>query len=52
MDEVAARLNCSKRKVEKMVAEGEIIGFKLGKLWRMRPENLERWIETKEKQTA
>jgi excisionase family DNA binding protein len=47
--EVAQRLNVSVRKVEYMIAEGEIIGYKIGKVWRMRPENLERWIENKEK---
>jgi excisionase family DNA binding protein len=52
MDEVVTRLNCSKRKVEQMVANGELVGFYIGKLWRMRPENLERWIEAREKQTA
>jgi excisionase family DNA binding protein len=50
--DVATRLNCSVRKVETMIEKREIVGFYVGNEWRMRPENLERWIDKKEKQTA
>lgn len=46
--EVAERLNCSVRTVERMIHTREIIGFKVGADWRIRPENLERWIEKRE----
>jgi len=49
LKEVAARLNCSLRTVEKMIAAREIVGFKVGNEWRIRPEWLEKWIEKKEK---
>lgn len=45
--QVAERLNVSVRKVDYMIEQGEIVGFKIGKSWRMKPENLERWIEKK-----
>lgn len=45
---VAERLNVSLRKVDYMIEAGEIVGFKIGKSWRMKAENLERWIEKKQ----
>ena len=45
--EVAQRLNVSVRKLQYMIAEGEIVGFYVGNEWRMKPENLERWIDKK-----
>lgn len=50
--DVAQRLRVSVKTVNRMIKKGELIGFKPHGEWRMRPENLERWISNKEKQTA
>lgn len=50
--DVAHRLNVSEKTVDRMIKDGDLIGFKTRGEWRMRPENLERWISSKEKQTA
>lgn len=50
--DVAQRLNVSEKTVDRMRKAGKLIGFKIKGQWRMKPENLERWISNKEKQTA
>lgn len=45
IEDVVKRLNVSKRTVERMIQRGDIVGFYVGRVWRMKPENLERWIE-------
>ena len=47
--EVAQRLNVSLRKVDYMIAGGDLVGFYIGKCWRMKPEHLERWMEKRER---
>lgn len=47
--EVAERLNISIRKLQYMIADEEIVGFYVGNEWRMKPENLERWIDSRSK---
>jgi excisionase family DNA binding protein len=48
MDDVARRLNMSKRTVKKLIDQGHIFGTRIGSAWRMKPENLERWLEKKQ----
>lgn len=47
--EVALRLNVSIRKLQYMISAGEIAGFYVGNEWRMKPENLERWMDIRSK---
>jgi excisionase family DNA binding protein len=48
IEDVASRLSVDRKTVVRMIERGEIIGFKVGRVWRIRPENLERWIEKRE----
>jgi excisionase family DNA binding protein len=45
--DVCELLSISIPTLDRMIARGEIAGVKIGKGWRMRPENLERWIDKK-----
>jgi excisionase family DNA binding protein len=45
--DVARRLNVSTSKVSKLISQGLLVGAKIGGSWRMKPENLERWIDRK-----
>jgi excisionase family DNA binding protein len=46
--DVATRLKVERKTVTRMIERGELAGFKVGRVWRIRPENLERWIEKRE----
>lgn len=46
--DVCQKLVISLRTLNRLIDRGEIIGAKIGGQWRIRPENLERWIEKKE----
>jgi excisionase family DNA binding protein len=48
--EVCEKLSISLRTLDRMIGKGEIVGAKIGSQWRMKQENLERWID--QKQTA
>jgi excisionase family DNA binding protein len=48
--EVCEKLHISLSTLDRKIKKGEIVGLKMGGLWRMKPENLERWID--QKQTA
>lgn len=45
--DVCVKLVISLRTLDRMIERGEITGLKIGGQWRMKPENLERWIEKK-----
>jgi excisionase family DNA binding protein len=47
IEEVAARLQLSPLTVGDMLRDGRMPGFKLGRLWRVREEDLDRYIRDK-----
>ena len=44
LEEVAYRLNVSVQTVRRLILNGELRGVKVGKQWRVRPEDLEDYI--------
>jgi excisionase family DNA binding protein len=47
--DVCEKLAISLRTLDRLIEGDKIIGFKVGGSWRMRPENLDRWIEARER---
>ena len=45
LTEVAEYLHCHKITVYRMVQSGEIPAFQVGSSWRLRREDIDRWIE-------
>ncbi len=46
-DEAAALLNIHPKTLQKMARHGNITGVQIGKLWRFRASDLERWVSGK-----
>ncbi len=46
-DEAAALLNIHPKTLQKMARHGNIAGVQIGKLWRFRASDLERWLSGK-----
>jgi excisionase family DNA binding protein len=44
-EQVAQRLQVTERTVYKWLSEGRLKGTKLGRLWRIRPEDLEAYLD-------
>jgi len=47
LKEVAAYLKLAEKTAYKLAAEGKLPGFKVGRSWRFRREDIQRWIEEK-----
>ncbi len=43
--QVAERLQVTERTVYQWLRDGRLVGLKLGRLWRIRPEDLEAFLE-------
>ena len=49
LKEVAKHLRLAEKTVYRLVAEGELPGFKVGGSWRFTKKDINRWIEKKKK---
>jgi excisionase family DNA binding protein len=45
-EEVAEKLNVTVNTVREWLRNGEITGVKLGRIWRVRVEDLKAWVES------
>ena len=45
--DVCEKLAISEPTLNRMIRKGKIVGVKIGGSWRMKPENLEKWIDKK-----
>jgi excisionase family DNA binding protein len=45
-EEVAERLNVTVNTVREWLRAGELTGVKLGRIWRVREEDLKAWVES------
>lgn len=52
LDEVAARLHCSRPTVCKLATEGGLPSFRVGKLWRFRLADVRTWEAQQAKKGA
>lgn len=41
--DLALKWHCSERYIKRMLADGRLAGFRIGKLWRIRQAEVERW---------
>lgn len=41
--DLALKWHCSERYIKRMLADGRLTGFRIGKLWRIRQVEVERW---------
>ena len=46
VQDLARIFNCSAEKIKRMARRGELPAFKFGKMWYMRPNDLERFLES------
>ncbi len=46
VQDLARIFNCSAEKIKRMARRGELPAFKFGKIWYMRPNDLERFLES------
>jgi excisionase family DNA binding protein len=46
-DEAAALLKIHPKTLQKMARTGEIVGVQVGKLWRFRGSQLDKWLQSK-----
>ncbi len=46
-DEAASLLKIHPKTLQRMAREGRIAGIQIGKLWRFRASDLERWLASK-----
>lgn len=49
LKEVAEYLKLAEKTAYRLAAEGKLPGFKVGGSWRFKREDIDRWIEEKEK---
>jgi len=48
LEQVAKKLNVSKRTITRQIEAGKLVGFKVGKSWRFRSEALDDYIRGQE----
>ena len=48
-EQVAERLNIKERRVQDLLRNGQLIGLKIGKEWRIDPADLERFIQQRKR---
>ena len=47
VQDVAEIFDCSREKIKRMARRGELPAFKFGKIWYVRPNDLERFLSNK-----
>lgn len=47
--QIASKLQVSERTILRLLAAGELKGIKLGRVWRIRKEEFEKFLRSKEK---
>ncbi|MCB1563970.1 MAG: helix-turn-helix domain-containing protein [Alphaproteobacteria bacterium] len=50
--ELAAYLKMAEKMLYRLAAQGKIPGFKVGGAWRFRKSEIDKWIETQERNVA